>query len=102
MVDLSKIMDLNANLASLLTLIAAITAAGVSVINAWRNTTRAENVKAKLEEIHTSTNGNLSKLTEKINGLEAKAITDTENVRALQEIVKNLTNGHSTPQNIKK
>jgi len=86
-------MNLNANLASILTLIAAITAAMVSIINAWRNTTRAENVKTKLEEIHTSTNGNLSKLNEKIDSLEKKAITDTENVRALQEIVKNLT-GH--------
>ena len=88
-------MDLNANLASLLTLIAAITAAAVSIINAFKSTTSRQEVKTKLEEIHVSTNGNLSELKKEISDLKTKAITDTENVRAMQDIVKSLTTGSS-------
>ncbi len=88
-------MDLNTNLASLLTLIAAITAACVSIINAFRSTVSRQEVKAKLEEIHVSTNGNLSELKKEIEHLKTKAITDTENIRAMQDIVKSLTTGSS-------
>jgi hypothetical protein len=85
----------NLSATDIVLIIGAIGLVLTNTITAWRTGTKLDSQKAKLEEIHVSTNGNLSELKVKIESLEKKSITDTETVRALQDIVKNLTTGSS-------
>lgn len=83
-------------------IIGAISLAVTSIISTWRTSAKLDanrlindknqeaNVK-KLEEIHSSTNGNLSELKVKIDALEKKSILDTASVISLQDIVRNLS-----------
>jgi hypothetical protein len=97
---------MNFSATDIVLIIGAMSVAITSIISAFkvstkldiastkRDTNQAVNA-SKLEEIHTSTNGNLSRLMVKIEAMEKKAIVDTESLHTMQEIVKNLTIGSS-------
>ncbi len=76
--------DLNANLAAILTLISAITAASVSVIASIKANKKQNFTNEKLDVIHQQTNGTLSAKNEEIASLKAQ-------VEQLTEVNKRMT-----------
>jgi hypothetical protein len=65
-------MDLNGNLASILTLISAVTAATVSIITAIRASRKEAVAGQKLDRIEGQTNGTLNRLKTENEALKAE------------------------------
>jgi hypothetical protein len=83
--------DLNNNVIAIITLLAAVSANIVIVINAWSNRTSAAVTKEKLGVIHDLTNSNWTKVQEKLDALEKKASSDNETIHSLQEAIRNFS-----------